>query len=261
MLSLYLNEKSFSGQVYSSEWFDMAGEFFDCIKILNDCNSPNLSVYYTSALYSAFVTADHHTFSAMIAKESDMKSLLRIYLRKIINWDSSPLTESDHSYLYQGDDYFFTSISEAYENPSSETGIVNFPNSPFEEHTIQVLKDKKSRDIHSFSLSDHLGQFLIAQGVAQHKYDERCTRSPRDYETILADTSLFEPTNEPLQNGRKVYKRIAYDELWYVDNAHYGTNAHIEVFNSKTRKMKAVSRVNEINIFRQLKADEERRTI
>lgn len=261
MFSVYINEKSLCGQITPSDWQGCLAGFKDCIKILKTCDSGSVTAYYTPLIYNSEATIAKHTFGSLL--DRDTKVFLKGFLQKINRWDVSPLTEQEKSYIYRDVDYYYTSVSEAFERSAlCNTALLNFVKSTFEDGTITVEKDSSSRDIKSYSTSDQLTKLLVESGALKHKYDKNSTHPPRDYETILSDTSLFKlAENEPLQNNRKVYKRIDADEFWYVDNYHFGNSAHLEVFDAKSRKQIAVSRVNSIDFFRELKSYEKNRSI
>ena len=72
-------------------------------------------------------------------------------------------------------------------------------------------------------------------------YDELSNDPPRDEQTILRDKKRFEKTSSRY-DGRAIYREVATDRYWYVDNLHFGKSAHLEVFN------KAKSHVGEADI-------------
>ena len=263
MLSVYINEKSLCGQMAPTDWQGCIEGLKECIKTLRTCDTGNVTVLYTPSIYNSPATTDKQSFGTVLDKQRDTKVFIKGFFQKIKRWDISPLTEQGKSYIYRGTDYCYTSVSEAYERLSENTtALVGFSGSVFDIDTIDVDKDNNIRSLHTFNASASLSQFLIENDVLKREYDANSSISPRDCETILSDTTLFtQAANEPLQNSRKVYKRIGHDQLWYVDDAHYGTNAHLEVFSSKTRKQIAVSRVNAIDFFRDLKEGEKGRRI
>lgn len=58
-----------------------------------------------------------------------------------------------------------------------------------------------------------------------------------------------------------MYKRVGTSELWYVDNLHYGRDAHLEVFNETTKKQIAVSHIEMMDSFRNLTNAEKKRVL
>ncbi|HEY1046894.1 MAG TPA: hypothetical protein VGF79_10670, partial [Bacteroidia bacterium] len=47
---------------------------------------------------------------------------------------------------------------------------------------------------------------------------------------------------------RIVYKRIETSQLWVVDNLHYGTAAHIEVFRESDKAHIGISSISKVEI-------------
>ena len=66
------------------------------------------------------------------------------------------------------------------------------------------------------------------------RYDVGLARPPRDHETVLGRApDRFAYVGRFERNGRRsVYREIATNRLFYVDNLHYGNAAHLEVFDS-----------------------------
>ncbi|MBL9204896.1 MAG: hypothetical protein JNN01_07410 [Opitutaceae bacterium] len=65
-------------------------------------------------------------------------------------------------------------------------------------------------------------------------YDRQSTRPPRDHETVLGhEPERFMYVRRFERNGRrKVYRELATNRFFYVDNLHFGAAAHLEVFDS-----------------------------
>lgn len=66
------------------------------------------------------------------------------------------------------------------------------------------------------------------------EYDQQSVQPPRDHETVLGhDPARFVRVGRIERNGRRsVYRELATNRYFYVDNLHFGAAAHLEVFNS-----------------------------
>jgi hypothetical protein len=75
---------------------------------------------------------------------------------------------------------------------------------------------------------------LVKKLIAQRRgHYERTARSPpRDFQTVMEkDTSRFERTGHVERRAsRRVFKEIQTRRFYYVDDAHHGHSAHLEVF-------------------------------
>lgn len=70
-----------------------------------------------------------------------------------------------------------------------------------------------------------------AAGLLPHEYDVEAPRSPRDWETALVDSIRFEQTGRfELLGRRRVFRERDTGRMFYVDDAHSGPAAHLEVF-------------------------------
>jgi hypothetical protein len=70
---------------------------------------------------------------------------------------------------------------------------------------------------------------FIAQRRGQ--YDRTSHASPRDFQTILErDTARFLRSGRVERRGRRIFQEIETRRFYYVDDAHDGHVAHLEVF-------------------------------
>jgi hypothetical protein len=84
-------------------------------------------------------------------------------------------------------------------------------------------------DLHEFE------QKLIALGLRPRRYARTSTDAPRDIETVLGwDRSRFQRSGQ-FAKRRFVYRETGSGYLWYVDEAHVGGSAHLEVFDGLGR--------------------------
>lgn len=97
-----------------------------------------------------------------------------------------------------------------------------------------------------------LFDWCVANGIINpnETYDESSDIAPRDEQTVLNNGAVFELTNYPRNNGRRIYRKIGTNELWVVDGSrrHAGAKAHIEVFDENTKLHLGTSLYNEIQL-------------
>lgn len=150
-----------------------------------------------------------------------------------------------------------TSLAEIAErklqNSSSTYLLINFINSSFylvHPHITNcclITIVKNNDEVNCIKL-DGLDNKSALEDWLEHTfnlscslYDELSNDPPRDEQTILRDKQRFEKISPRFQ-GRAIYREVATDRYWYVDNLHFGKSAHLEVFN------KAKSHVGQADI-------------
>ena len=150
-----------------------------------------------------------------------------------------------------------TSLAEIAErklqNSSSTYLLINFINSSFNlvhphiTNCCLITIVKNNDEVNCIEL-DGLDNESALEDWLEHTfnlscsvYDELSNDPPRDEQTILRDKKRFEKTSSRY-DGRAIYREVATDRYWYVDNLHFGKSAHLEVFN------KAKSHVGEADI-------------
>lgn len=229
MISVYMNELSINSQFNGHPWQDGLTEVFNCLDLCRGKNG-QISGFYSGDIFTRQFLYDHTLLTTVLKKEPDYNRKFRLYLK-------------DFSHLPPG------SVLGVFCNDPAGI-LLNFQYGPFPDNI-------NSRH---FSSSDYLLSYLKSKGLVSTSYDISSSIPPRDDETILADSSVFLVTRHSFQK-RKMYQRVGTNELWYVDNFHYGRDAHIEVFNETTKKQIYVSRIDKIDFFRPLTNEEKARTL
>lgn len=258
--NVFLNEQSLHAQFSSEEAVGGVKELCRCIDLLKQCNGDGHNHYYIpEALYMREILEDSTNLHSFLSQHKEYKTQLRNKLNLFV---TCPMTADPISgYGCQGLIYKFSSIGEAYENqPAYPTSILNWICSIFPEPDVVITLNRESRTVHSFCTAEVLSDFLTSNGWLGRQYDKSSSIPPRDPETILSDATLFEPTPHTYQ-GRRIYHRIDTNELWYVDNLHYGSDAHLEVFSETEKKQIHVSSIDAIDYFRDLTPKEKKRTL
>ena len=247
VINVYVNEVSAKSQFVDDCLVDVFERLFACLKLLNGCKNVDVGFCFSSDLFTKTLSSGGLTVEGFFNQHKDFKKRWQLY--RCRTWNGNHLTNIYASYKYNSLDVLFTSVSEVYEQSGKGRALlVNFENGGFSEPVITVSKNNVDKDISSFFSNGALEQYLVGEGLYRRPYDDTRIIAPIDSETVLADKSLFELTTYPLQHGRKVYRRIGTDELWYIDNMHYGKSAHCEVFSESTKRQIGESGVNDIDI-------------
>ena len=154
-------------------------------------------------------------------------------------------------------------VAHAYEycEDDFKSCILNF-NSSYPGEEINVLKNEVApKALLSHGDEGSLVKKLQALGLVKRYYTDSDTHRPNDYETILTDTNLFEPTEFGNRNNR-LYRRLdVKNELWCLDRGHSGSSAHLEVFRESDGRQIHVSSVDRIYFFRGLPEEASKRIL
>lgn len=229
LISVYLNELSADSQYNGHPWQDGLTELFNCLDLCRGKDG-QVSGYYSGNLFTRPFLYNRTLLTTVLKKDPDFNKKFRLYLK-----DFSRVTSD--------------SVMGKFD--SDPGGILlNFQYGPFSD-------DISARH---FTSSELLLSYFKSEGLLTPSYDISSSIPPRDDETILADSSVFQMTRHSYQR-RKMYLRLGTNELWYVDNFHYGRDAHIEVFNEITKKQIHVSRIDKFDFFRPLTDEEKARML
>lgn len=231
MIAVHLNELSAVGQFNGRPWQKGLSDLFDCLNLFRG-KEKKCARFYSRSLYARPFLYNKTVLASVLARHPDYNIKLKSYLKEFSLLEN----EADKA-----------SMSASYD-----LLIINFQFSP-------ITEDATSSPP-SFSSAETLAKYLKSKGLIGPSYDFSSSIPPRDEETILSDTNLFQITRHSY-HGRKMYKRNGTSELWYVDNFHYGQDAHIEVFNETTQKQIHVSRIDRIDYFRPLTDSEKSRVL
>lgn len=139
-----------------------------------------------------------------------------------------------------GDDVTDTSMAELAERLLCEAVkvgcLLNFVDSALKgPAALDILKNRNAlaASVPSFETVQAFDTWLAGKrGAAQYDVTT-ATATPLDEQTCLVDLARFVPTSRPPQHGRTIYEERTSGDLYYVDNAHKGTSAHLEVFTKR----------------------------
>jgi len=127
-------------------------------------------------------------------------------------------------------------ICEAAERKLADVGasisLLSAPDSAFgHERSIIVSKISTAQMI---ELGNVISIEIVRRWIAAQRgyYDANSRSAPKDFQTVLQkDPERFRPTGKLERRfSRQVFVEIATGRLHYVDEAHPGSYAHLEVF-------------------------------
>lgn len=257
-VSVFLNEVSLQGQYTPSDIEKKISDVISCLDALSLCTDGCMNKYYIpEALYRRPVYGDKTELQSFLKQHKEWKKLFQLRLKDFLHADMTDVSACK----YREDIYDLTCLNVACKSALVEdTTLVNFPLSIFPNPSVDIKYGEETVAINSFDNSEELRDYLVNKGLLGKVYDKNSSCPPHDDETILVDSNVFAVTGHSYQ-GRKMYRRTGTEELWYVDNLHYGQDAHIEVFNENTKKQIAVSRIDKIDFYRDLTESEKGRVL
>jgi len=159
----------------------------------------------------------------------------------------TPLRESDSDTEYSCEDPMTAlideSLSEAAERartnePLSVAAISAF-NSTFGNRLRLNVSSTAWNGVH-VELLNATAVAAAREFIAQRRghYDRMSRVAPRDFQTILEkDTQRFLRTGRTERRGRRIFQENQTRRFYYVDDAHNGHVAHLEVFSEDGEHM------------------------
>lgn len=255
-MQVFINEASLCAQYTCSHHFHEAVKLFlsslkkiDEIKI-DKCILKSHDFYYSRALSDIL-------FESALKKSPSLQHTFYENIQRVNPkcWEKDKCHDNSCHYEFSGKDYVGTSVAELTERKIKTADLngflMNFIDSPFgDSTTIHILKNNSDRvAVDCATTPESIDDWLISHGFLNpdEEYSKSSRWPPRDSQTVLRDRSVFERTGKKNQ-GRTVYKRIGTNELWCVDNTHFGVKAHIEVFDCVTCQHIGISLINEIRV-------------
>jgi hypothetical protein len=258
-MQLFINETSLHSQ-YSNQndFINSLKLFISSIKRISEIK--NEKFIHKSDHFFYYSGLEGNFFESILKKNPPLNQTF-VQNLKLVNpksWQNDQKHDNTSSYEFNNENFVTTSVAEITERKLIVEDfygfLINFNESKFgSQPKVGVLKNSKDLiEVDSIVTPEDIEDWLISKGFInpEESYDENSRVPPADYQTVLKDTAIFEKTNYPRNNGRKVYKRKGTNELWVVDNAvkHAGSKAHIEVFDERTKMHIGTSIYNLINI-------------
>jgi len=267
-MEIFINEVSLEGQYLNDAEFQKAVIVFKAIFDLINEKIKDKQIYKEdSNFYVNYEAVKGSNFKQSLNQIKD-KSLKLAFMNVFFNklnpkeWRKEQVHSSTDSFdcLMINEQYKIvneTSLAEIAErkiqNSSSTYLLINFINSSF--HLVHphitncclITIVKNNDEVNCIKL-DGLDNKSALEDWLEHTfnlscsvYDELSNDPPTDEQTILRDKQRFQKTSFRWHD-RAIYREVATDRYWYVDNFHFGKSAHLEVFN------KAKSHVGEADI-------------
>lgn len=251
-LQIFINESSLHGQYVDYNIEDNIKSFLNTLKFINNQQFKG-EVFTTQLFFNVSQALKEQHIGGILERNFALKQTFFDNIRNISKWESEQVHNSVSCYIYEKENYAGKSIAELSErkiqNHEIKDLLINFPDSKFENKTsIEVCKNNTQYVLLNCSFDEDsvLSCFVLHKLIdPNQEYNISSKHPPRDYQTILRDNNKFIITKHKNQN-RKVYERIGYDQLWAVDNLHYGEDAHIEVFHKITGEHLGTSPYNRI---------------
>jgi len=259
-MEIFINERSLSGQYELHSVTEGIRTFLAAVNTLNNCSAEK--GIFTSRLFFDFQAISNTYLGSILSASPELRGTFFSNIKNARKWEDNRVHPVTSTYLYNRTDYVNSSIAELAERKIAQADLkgmlINFTDSTFAELVkIAITKDSSINVILDCSYDeDSVTLWLIDNGFIDPKavYSAIATFPPKDYQTILLKSGLFELTGLRNQN-RKVYKKIDAEEYWVVDNMHRGNDAHIEVFSSRSRLHLGTSPIHEVRLEPQYKVN------
>lgn len=255
-MEVYINEQSLHSQYHSNN--DFKNALLIVIASLNSLEEIKPVILRNELLY-LMPPIRNTNLGALLKANSDLSYRFKDAIQKnnVKSWEGNRVQVDSVVYKYVEEICNESSMAELAEkkyNDSDFKGfLLNFQNSKFGDSSeILISRDKEDVILNCAYDVNSINQYLISNNLIDENndYDEALKIAPTDLQTVLKDSSIFERTNYPKNNGRTVYRRIGTNQLWTVDGAtkHATVKAHIEVFDENTRKHLGTSLYNIIHV-------------
>lgn len=252
-MQVFINEKSLHGQFTVHTVENAIRTFINTIQTINDYRLD--SRVFTTQYFFNFNAINGVHLNSTLEANKELKNTFFQNIRGASKWEDQRLHSNTSSYVSNEINYVDSSIGELAErkiqNGDLKGFLLNFKLSIFDDSVqIDVLKDGAVNvSLDCTKDEDSIMDWLIRNNYIDpdEVYDLNSRSSPLDHQTVLRDNNIFQGMSIRNQ-GRKVYRRIDTDELWVVDNLHYGNDSHIEVFHRTSREHLGTSPYNEIRL-------------
>lgn len=214
-MELLLNELSLTGQFDSVEDFVERG-VMNVLQVLHELRDED-QVLKKYDFYNCQVTPQHtihEVLTGNVSRTHDELRKFKIHLSRVFSdpyWEDDPRQDPISQYLFEAVSVTGTSLAEAYERNQI---IISFVHQNFQDSPIPIIKKGNQRMIDNLFEEGQYITFLYTRGLLT-------TFS-------LRNKARFARTNH-IRQGRVVYREIATNNYWYLDNLHKN---HYEVFNA-----------------------------
>lgn len=258
-MQVFINETSLNDQFADKYSFRAAVKnFIDCIEAIS--NLKQQMAAYNSDHFFYYTAIKGTIFASSLKADPSINEVFNQNMQRVNlkSWQKEQTHSTEDNYLYEEKSYEGTSVAELAERTHQNNGIkgflLNFSNSQFGElPQINVIKNTDTTILIDCNYTeDSIEAWLINNGYLNPDeiYNEKSKKAPKDYQTVLKDTSKFEKTAYPKNHGRSVYRLIGTNQLWAVDSSprHSIGKPHIEVFDEITKKHLGTSLYDQISL-------------
>ncbi len=225
----------------------------------------NQPVYFNGDLFLRIIMYPDINVSSVLRNNRELKGRFSRIVQQLEAFVSKADVDARYCFYHKGDIYDVSgsTVAHAYEYMENDdkSSLLSF-REDYPGLELSVTKDAiEPRVLSNHTVKNELVKYLQKLGLLKRYYSPKDTHVPNDYETILTDTQLFIPTEFGNRNNR-LYRRIEEpNQLWCLDRGHRGSSAHLEVFRESDGLQIAVSKVDEINFFRNLTDKESTRIL
>lgn len=240
-MQIFINEQSLQGQYPTHAEFEQAVLTFMAIfSLISEKIRQNQ--LYKDSLFLSRQAIKNEAFQASFnqIRNKNLKDAFRGIIFNKLNprdWRTEQVHNPNDVFTYNQDVVTDTSLAELAErhlqNEILLSFLVNFSQSQFANLTqLEIVKNKMDPiSLDCVESKTGLEVWLETHfHLSSIEYDIISKDPPTDRQTILGDTTRFKPTTY-FPQGRRAYQEIKTGYYWYVDNSHYGSEAHLEVFN------------------------------
>jgi hypothetical protein len=244
-MEIFINEYSLTGQYYDMEEFETSLKTLESIfYFINETvKSESKQIFGDISIFVDYKAIQGSNFFASFKNSNPQ---IRQQFRDSVfvksgakNWDSEQVHSYEDKFFYLSSDEDVhnvsnTSIAEVTErtlqNPNNNYLLVNFINSIF---CVEHFQHPDIRECFSIPIvKNNSEEFPVKLDCLDNKFaienwlrEKQVLKDP-DLEDCLKDTARFEKTSIICQ-GKSVYREIATQNLWYLDNLH---RSHFEIF-------------------------------
>lgn len=241
MMEIFVNECSLHEQLHERDEFILGfRKFFTILSLFNQRKAA-YTLYQHENLFTMYRITETESLIASLNKLPDkalsqgIKSLLFNRLN-VKDWQTSRKHSSEDVFLCLEEIVTDTSMAELAERKLQDTELIgvliNFAQSKFHQLTsVEVAKNDLPSLLIDCLDDHHIVNKWLDDKLQRERfdYDYASNVTPTDLQTILREHQRFTSTTY-FVDGRRVYKEVATECYWYVDNLHYGRAAHLEVF-------------------------------
>jgi len=244
-MEIFINEYSLTGQYYDKEEFETSLKTLESIfYFINETvKSESKQIFGDISIFVDYKAIQGSNFFASFKNSNPQ---IRQQFRDSVfvksgakNWDSEQVHSYEDKFFYLSSDEDVynvsnTSIAEVTErilqNPNNNYLLVNFINSIFRVNNFQHPDIRECFSIpivknNSEDVPVKLDCLDNKSAIENWLREKQVLKDP-DLEDCLKDTARFEKTSIICQ-GKSVYREIATQNLWYLDNLH---RSHFEIF-------------------------------